>query len=174
MALISLVIQFVPTWAVCPNSLAVHLLHIREDTITREFFLYLSVSQPFQTVALFHLFALHSFSFLHLLSLGSKIISSGVHSSGSPRKPGMFLPLCYYPTFNKSQWANSKESYNFCDRQKRGRKTSMCGCLTCTPYWWPGLQPRHSPWELNQQPFGLQTGAQSTEPHQPGQEIFIK
>ena len=22
----------------------------------------------------------------------------------------------------------------------------MCGCLSCTPYWKPGLQPRHVPW----------------------------
>ena len=29
----------------------------------------------------------------------------------------------------------------------------------------PGMCPD---WELNQQPFGLQAGAQSTEPHQPG------
>ena len=26
----------------------------------------------------------------------------------------------------------------------------------------------HPGWELNQRPFGLQAGAQSTEPHQPG------
>ena len=29
----------------------------------------------------------------------------------------------------------------------------------------PGMCPD---WELNQQPFGLQAGTQSTEPHQPG------
>ena len=36
----------------------------------------------------------------------------------------------------------------------------------------PGMCPD---WGLNQQPFGLQAGAQSTEPHQPGQytDIFI-
>ena len=33
----------------------------------------------------------------------------------------------------------------------------MCGCLSCAPYWRPGLQP-----------FGSQVSAQSTEPHQPG------
>ena len=31
--------------------------------------------------------------------------------------------------------------------------------------WNPGMCPD---WELNQQPFGSQPGAQSTEPHQPG------
>ena len=30
--------------------------------------------------------------------------------------------------------------------RKRGRETSMCGCLWSTPYWGPGLQPRHVPW----------------------------
>ena len=29
--------------------------------------------------------------------------------------------------------------------RKRGRETSMCGYLWCTPYWAPGLQPRHVP-----------------------------
>ena len=27
----------------------------------------------------------------------------------------------------------------------RVRETSVCGCLLCTPYWGPGLQPRHEP-----------------------------
>ena len=30
--------------------------------------------------------------------------------------------------------------------RKRGRETSMCGCLLCVSYWGPGLQPRHVPW----------------------------
>ena len=34
----------------------------------------------------------------------------------------------------------------------------------------PGMFPD---WESNQQLSGLQSGAQSTEPHQPGQEEFI-
>ena len=28
---------------------------------------------------------------------------------------------------------------------ERGRETSMCGCLSHTPNWGPGLQPRHVP-----------------------------
>ena len=31
-------------------------------------------------------------------------------------------------------------------RRKRGRETSMCGCLSQAPYCGPGLQPRHVPW----------------------------
>ena len=38
---------------------------------------------------------------------------------------------------------------------------SPTGDLACNP----GMCPD---WELNQQPFGLQTSTQSTEPHQPG------
>ena len=34
----------------------------------------------------------------------------------------------------------------------------------------PGMCPD---WELNQRPFGSQAGSQSTEPHQPGQFLFI-
>ena len=47
----------------------------------------------------------------------------------------------------------------------------MCACLSCVPYWGPGLQPPGMcpDWELNQRPFGLQAGTQSTESHQPGQ-----
>ena len=30
--------------------------------------------------------------------------------------------------------------------RKRGRETSVCGCLLCTSYWGPGPQPRHVPW----------------------------
>ena len=40
------------------------------------------------------------------------------------------------------------------------------GDLACNP----GICPD---WELNQQPFGSQAGAQSTEPHQPRQQIFF-
>ena len=30
--------------------------------------------------------------------------------------------------------------------REKGRETSMCDCLSCTPYWRPGLQPSHVPW----------------------------
>ena len=63
--------------------------------------------------------------------------------------------------------------------RKRGRETSVCGCLSSTPYWGPGPQPgdlAHNPgtcpdWELNQRPFASQPVAQSTESHQPGLSI---
>ena len=48
--------------------------------------------------------------------------------------------------------------YLFLERGKGGRKrsreTSICGCLSCAPYWGPGLQPRHVPW-LGIQPASL-------------------
>ena len=58
-------------------------------------------------------------------------------------------------------------------KEKRGRETSVCGCLSHAPYWGPGAEARHVPWELNWRPFGLQAGAQSTEPHQPGPQDFL-
>ena len=33
------------------------------------------------------------------------------------------------------------------ERGRKGeRETSSCGCLSCAPYWGPGLQPKHAPW----------------------------
>ena len=31
-------------------------------------------------------------------------------------------------------------------KEKERKETSMCGCLSCTPYRGPGWQPRHVPW----------------------------
>ena len=58
-------------------------------------------------------------------------------------------------------------------RRKQGKETSMYGCLSRAPNWGPGLQLACNPgmcpdWELNQRPFGSQSGTQSTELHQPG------
>ena len=55
--------------------------------------------------------------------------------------------------------------------RKRWRETSMCGCLSShVPRTGDvaGILGMCPDWELNQRPFGLQAGAQSTEPHQPG------
>ena len=57
-------------------------------------------------------------------------------------------------------------------REKKGEKhqcvvashTPPTGDLACNPSMCPE-------WELNQQPFGSQAGAQSTEPHQPGPDF---
>ena len=59
--------------------------------------------------------------------------------------------------------------FNFRERAREGEKqphvaascTPLTGDLTGDPVMCPD-------WELNLRPFGLQTGAQSTEPHQPG------
>ena len=29
--------------------------------------------------------------------------------------------------------------------KERERNVCVCGCLSCAPYWGPGLQPRHVP-----------------------------
>ena len=53
-------------------------------------------------------------------------------------------------------------------------ETSMCGCLlhaaTGDLAYNPGMCPD---WESNQQRFGLQACAQSTEPHQPGLAVIL-
>ena len=45
----------------------------------------------------------------------------------------------------------------------------MCGRLLSALHWEPGHNPGMCPdWESNWRPFGVQAGAQSTKPHQPG------
>ena len=64
----------------------------------------------------------------------------------------------------------------FLDRgegEEKERERSMCGCLSCTPYWGPGQQASHLPdCKLNPLRYGSQAGAQS-EPHQPGLKIYF-
>ena len=58
--------------------------------------------------------------------------------------------------------------------RKRGRETSMCGCLSCAPYW--GLDTSQAcalDWELNWQLFGSQAGIQSTELHSQGMLLIF-
>ena len=41
-----------------------------------------------------------------------------------------------------------KDFYLFLEgkgRRKKGRETSVCGCISRDPHWRPGLQPRHVP-----------------------------
>ena len=54
--------------------------------------------------------------------------------------------------------------------EREGEKCQCAiSCLSHTPSWGPGPQPRHVPW-LGIEPatVGSQAGTQSTEPHQPG------
>ena len=52
---------------------------------------------------------------------------------------------------------------------KRGRETSMCGCLSCGPHWGTGLQPRHVPWQgIELVTLWFTAHTQSTELHQSG------
>ena len=58
--------------------------------------------------------------------------------------------------------------------RKRGRETSMCGCLLHAPYWGPGLQPRHVLWlGIEQATLWFAGRPQSTGPHQPGQKLLL-
>ena len=58
------------------------------------------------------------------------------------------------------------------EQRKRGRETSVCGCLSCGLHWGPGLQLRHVPW-LGIKPAipWFTACAQSTELYQPGQAL---
>ena len=57
--------------------------------------------------------------------------------------------------------------------RKRGRETSMWGCLLCAPTGDLARNPGMCPdWEFNQWLFGSQAGAQSTQPHQPGTNVY--
>ena len=50
----------------------------------------------------------------------------------------------------------------------------MCGCLSHVPHQGPGPRPRHVPWlGIELVILGLQAGAQSTEPHQPGPNLLL-
>ena len=55
----------------------------------------------------------------------------------------MFVGFCFFYFFKKDF------IYLFLERveggRKRGRETSMCGCLSCSPQWGPGPQPRDVP-----------------------------
>ena len=68
-------------------------------------------------------------------------------------------------------------TYLFLERgegRKRGRETSMRGCLSHTPTGHLTCNPGMCPdWESNQWPFGSQASTQSTEPQQPGQNIIL-
>ena len=54
---------------------------------------------------------------------------------------------CFLNTFFYFWIFFFKDFIYFLERRgERKRETSMCGCLSCTSYWGPGLQPRHMPW----------------------------
>ena len=64
----------------------------------------------------------------------------------------------------------------FLSFKKRGRETSMFGCLYPTLYCgtWPTTQACALPGNQSyRQPFGSQAGSQPTEPHQPGHKAFL-
>ena len=53
--------------------------------------------------------------------------------------------------------------------RKRGRDTSVCGCISKAPYWGPGLQPRHVPRPgIEPATPWFAGGCSTTEPQQSG------
>ena len=61
------------------------------------------------------------------------------------------------------------------ERRKRGRETSVCGCLLRTPYWgtWPATQACALTGNRTAGLLGHRPCAQSTELRQPGLDHFI-
>ena len=62
------------------------------------------------------------------------------------------------------------------ERERKGEKHQCVWLpLACSQLWTgPATQAHALEWESNLQPFGLQAGAQSTEPHQPGKLKNLK
>ena len=81
------------------------------------------------------------------------------------------LPFTHFTSITQYPWAFFFKDFIYFLRERkgeRGREISMCGSLPPIPYGGLAHSPGMGPdWKLNQQPFGSQAGAQSTEPHQP-------
>ena len=63
-------------------------------------------------------------------------------------KPKIFTKKYAYKLKSNQLMIFLKISFIFREgkgERKRGRETSMCGCLSHAPYWGPSLQPRHVP-----------------------------
>ena len=122
---------------------------------------------------------------------GSRFKSQSGHRPGLPAwSPGggvrerqlhidvslpLFLP--HFPSLQKNLFFKDF-IYLFLERgerrRKRGKETSMCGCLSHAPIGDLAINPGMCPdWESNQRAFGLQAHAQSTELHQLGPVSFI-
>ena len=82
-----------------------------------------------------------------------------MHRATPVRVPGAFLLRCYLFTF-RERWREGERG----DRNISLRET-LQSIASRTPPATPGMGPDQ---ELNQRPFNLQVGTQSTEPHQTG------
>ena len=58
---------------------------------------------------------------------------------------GFFFKVCQF--FKKDFILFFREGKG---KRKRGRETSICGCLSHIPHWGPGLKSRHVPQTGNQ------------------------
>ena len=72
------------------------------------------------------------------IKLTARLISRDNHYFKNVYLFSMYLAL-FYKDFIYF-WREEKGG------RKRGRETSVCSCLSCTPYWRPGLQPKYVPW----------------------------
>ena len=81
----------------------------------------------------------------------------------------IFLDFIYL-SLERGEGREEKRERNI-DVQEKHRSVASLTPPTGNPAHNPGMCPD---WESNQQPFGSQTNAQSTEPHQPGLELLIE
>ena len=91
------------------------------------------------------------------LAVGDRVSDSGVSKSKISKRDINFLKEFIY-----FYWEGK-------GGRKRGRETSVCGCLLSAPYPGPGPQPRYVPWlGIKAVTLWCSSGTQATEPHQPG------
>ena len=81
---------------------------------------------------------------LHGEQVSGEGTAGGLHLQGAERCQRLLVCMLqkhlYFIFF--------KDLFIYLDRKqgrKRGRETSMCGCLSHASYWGPGPQPRHVP-----------------------------
>ena len=96
----------------------------------------------------------------------NKMFSLIVHTKKSHHK--IIYSICFFKRF--IYLSISRETGR--EREKEGEK-HQCVVASHTPTRNPACNPGTCPdWELNWRPFGSEASAQSTEPHQPGLNMF--
>ena len=77
---------------------------------------------------------------LILIKSSIEEICENVTQGHSSHSPALFFLMHILIIFQRVYLFSEREG-----KEKRGRETSMCGCLSDAPYWGLGPQPRHVP-----------------------------